>query len=124
MSVCFANGYHLYNEYAYTCALRIYEYISYFYIKAFVDHEKKGNFQIFFFFGLCEILADTQLRCCAQGAIRKKSINDTHTGSCVSAVCLSMVRLSALYFAMPLASTNLARIQWIQRVRERERERQ
>lgn len=46
MSVCFANGYHLYNEYAYTCALHI--YISYFYIKAFVDHEKKGNFQIFF----------------------------------------------------------------------------
>lgn len=123
MSVCFSNGYHLYNEYAYTCALRIYEYISYFYIKAFVDHEKKGNFQIFFF-GLCEILADTQLRCCAQGAIRKKSINDTHTGSCVSAVCLSMVRLSALYLAMPLASKFGKNTMDTEGERERERERQ
>lgn len=43
-------------------------YISYFYIQAFVDPEKKGNSQNFF--GICEILPDTQL-CCAQGAIRK-----------------------------------------------------
>lgn len=42
----------------------------------------------------------------------------------MSAVCLSMVRLSALYFAMPLASTNLARTQWIQIEGERERKRE
>lgn len=65
MSVCFANGYHLCNEYAYTCALRIYFIFLH---SSFRRSRKKGNSQNFV--GICEILPDTQL-CCAQGAIRK-----------------------------------------------------
>lgn len=59
MSVCIANGYHLCNEYAYTCALRI--YFIFLHSSFRRSREKKVIFK--FFLAFYEILSDTQLGC-------------------------------------------------------------